>query len=176
MRSLLKRIIGIFQLDTVRRFPELWVATILVFTVVSGIGEGNELNCNKCHTSFDKAKIRNLGLPMKKEHRELQFHHMENLSNCLMCHAENSVNQFVLLDGSLISSDKYPMLCGQCHGPIYMDWKEGIHGKLINKGKDEARVLKCGECHEPHQPKFKKMKAAQAPKVPKLSVKKTEEE
>ena len=81
-----------------------------------------------------------------------------------------------MLDGEIISSKESPRLCGQCHGPIYIDWKEGIHGKLFGKGTDKARKFLCLECHEPHDPKFKKMKAEAPPHHPKLLIEKGNEE
>ncbi len=137
---------------------------------------GDNYPCLKCHQNFSKAKILNLTLPLKKEHQSLSFKHMKNEKSCLLCHSDNSPNELNMLDGKKISMSESPQLCGQCHGPIYFDWQEGIHGKLFGKGTDQKRKFICAECHDPHNPKFKKMKAEAPPTRPKLGIAKVEHE
>jgi formate-dependent nitrite reductase cytochrome c552 subunit len=136
----------------------------------------NGFPCTRCHSSFDKEKVSRITLPLKKDHQGLSVQHMKNEKNCMLCHSQKSTNELVMLDGRLIPYKESPQLCGQCHGPIYFDWKEGIHGKLFGKGTENKRKFICAECHDPHSPKFKKMKADAPPHRPKLGVDKVEEE
>jgi hypothetical protein len=77
-----------------------------------------------------------------------------------------------MLDGSQIDMKDPSGLCGQCHGPIYSDWQQGIHGKLSAKGTATQEKINCTTCHNPHDPKFKQFMADPAPKKPKLLIEK----
>ncbi|MGZ3694652.1 MAG: hypothetical protein ACXWQO_10755 [Bdellovibrionota bacterium] len=130
--------------------------------------------CSSCHTGFPRKTAQNLRLPLQKEHRNLVFQHMNDPKKCALCHAEKEPNKLVLLDGATISMNESPQLCGQCHGPIYLDWKEGIHGKRFGKGTAKNVKFLCVACHDPHSPKFKKMKSDPPPHKPKFGVEKKE--
>ena len=95
---------------------------------------------------------------------------------CLDCH--NADNRQTLVDnfGGEISFDQPQKLCGKCHGPIYRDWREGIHGKRIGDWRKEGkkRWWVCTECHNPHDIQqgernrgFAQLPPENAPELPK---------
>ena len=71
---------------------------------------------------------------------------------CLDCHS--SKNRDVLIDhrDQEISFNQPQLLCGKCHGPIFHDWRKGIHGKRIGQWdkNGKKRWWLCTECHNPH--------------------------
>ncbi len=73
--------------------------------------------------------------------------------------------------GNPISFNQPQKLCGKCHGQIYRDWRDGIHGKRIGSWRDggKKRWWVCTECHNPHdvQPGFKQLAPEPAPALPK---------
>jgi len=80
---------------------------------------------------------------------------------CLNCHHPTNRNAFVDYDGSEIPQKDVVLLCGKCHGPVYRDWKAGVHGRQNGFWKadlGEKTKLRCIQCHDPHQPKFQPMK------------------
>lgn len=95
---------------------------------------------------------------------------------CLDCH--NPKNRATLIDnfGEEVSFNQPQKLCGKCHGPIYRDWREGIHGKRIGmwtKG-GKKRWWVCTECHNPHDVQqgdrnsgFASLQPEKAPALPK---------
>ena len=127
--------------------------------------------CSSCHKTYSVEKLQ---LPLTKDHRTLVFRHMKDETKCLLCHSQEEPDKLVLLDGAKISLNQSPQLCGQCHGPVYLNWKEGIHGKRFGKGTPKNQKLLCASCHNPHSPKFKKMQADPPPHRPKLGVEKRE--
>ena len=54
--------------------------------------------------------------------------------------------------GDPVSIDQPQLLCGKCHGEVYRDWREGIHGKRIGEWASTGtkRWFVCTECHNPH--------------------------
>ncbi|MCP3678006.1 MAG: hypothetical protein GY721_10580 [Deltaproteobacteria bacterium] len=91
---------------------------------------------------------------------------------CLDCH--NATNRDTLIShrGEEISFNQPMRLCGKCHGQIYSDWRDGIHGKRIGnwtKG-GKKRWWVCTECHNPHSVqlrRFQPIKPERAPALPK---------
>jgi uncharacterized CHY-type Zn-finger protein len=119
--------------------------------------------CTNCHDG------QMVPYPTSKEPRQLSMHqdivgdsmklqHGRGAIWCLDCH--NSTNRDTLIDhkGSEISFNQPQRLCGKCHGQIYSDWREGIHGKRIGmwaKG-GMKRWWVCTECHNPHMVQVKR--------------------
>ncbi len=50
---------------------------------------------------------------------------------CLNCHSAENRSKLIDNFGKEISFNQPQKLCGKCHGPIYRDWRDGIHGKRI---------------------------------------------
>lgn len=116
--------------------------------------------CSKCHSyrPVDKRK-RNLVL----YHTNIVLKHAEKQRWCLDCHEGDKLR---LPNGELIDYDKPYMLCGQCHGTIFRDWKVGIHGKTSGMWSGEKVYRVCVSCHDPHQPKFKQIEPEKQPMRP----------
>ena len=71
---------------------------------------------------------------------------------CLDCHHSDKRNKLGDNFGNEISFDQSQKLCGKCHGPVYRDWRDGIHGKRIGEWASDGkkRWFVCTECHNPH--------------------------
>lgn len=118
---------------------------------------GWSYNCMECHKllpakwHYDRRMV---------EHENIHLEHGNN-RYCLNCHHPTNRNAFVDYDGAEIAEQDVVQLCAKCHGTIYRDWKEGVHGRrngFWNKSKGVQTQLRCIQCHDPHQPKFKSMK------------------
>ncbi|MCK9364323.1 MAG: hypothetical protein M0P74_12095 [Syntrophales bacterium] len=120
--------------------------------------------CSNCHAGMEvNAKKREL----KDEHANIKLHHAENDRWCLDCHNPTDRDKLKLANGDKIQFTESHLLCGQCHGNIYRDWKVGIHGKRIGYFKGGERVyFLCVNCHNPHDPKFKSLKPEPPPIKP----------
>lgn len=95
---------------------------------------------------------------------------------CLDCHNERKRNTLVDNFGQPISFNEPQKLCGKCHGSIYRDWRDGIHGKRIGEWASEGkkRWFVCTECHNPHDVQqgarnsgFAQLEPELAPRLPK---------
>jgi Zn finger protein HypA/HybF involved in hydrogenase expression len=95
---------------------------------------------------------------------------------CLDCHHPTKRNKLFDNFGRLIDFNQPQKLCGKCHGPVYRDWREGIHGKRIGEwaSNGKKRWFVCTECHNPHNVQqgkrnagFRQLKPEPAPKLPK---------
>ncbi len=126
-------------------------------------------------------------LPKNKKPRKLTMHkdlvpdslslqHGRGGIWCLDCHNAKKRNKFIDNFGGEISFDQPQKLCGKCHGPVYRDWREGIHGKRIGEWASDGkkRWFVCTECHNPHDVQqgarnrgFKQLVPEPAPKLPK---------
>ncbi len=106
----------------------------------------------------------------------MQLRHGRGALWCLNCHS--ATNRTALIDhfGREISFNQPQKLCGKCHGQVYRDWRDGIHGKRIgmwDKG-GKKRWWVCTECHNPHDIQqgsrnsgFARLSPELAPELPK---------
>lgn len=71
---------------------------------------------------------------------------------CLDCHHPTQRNKLIDNLGATLSFDQPQLLCGKCHGDVYRDWRDGIHGKRIGEWASNGtkRWFVCTECHNPH--------------------------
>ncbi|MDP2729469.1 MAG: c-type cytochrome [Dehalococcoidales bacterium] len=111
--------------------------------VINPVSEEGVLpDCFRCHTR------------VLKGHDKLG----EGSGACLICHSGTHMGMLRLFDGTELSPEDSPKLCGQCHSAHYAAWQEGTHG--IVAGREERTGLpivvkpKCADCHEPHQPQM----------------------
>lgn len=119
--------------------------------------------CGNCHAGMEvNTKRREL----KDEHQNIKLRHAENVRWCLDCHNPGNRDKLRLVNGDLISFGESYLLCGQCHGNIYRDWKAGIHGKRTGYFNGKKTYLLCVHCHNPHDPKFKPIKPEPPPYRP----------
>ncbi|MBE9516442.1 MAG: hypothetical protein IME93_05640 [Proteobacteria bacterium] len=135
-----------------------------------------------CHNGTFPAPVKN------KNPRKLAMMHLDlvpdslNLQHgrgeiwCLDCHSAKKRNVFIDHFGKEISFDQPQKLCGKCHGQVYRDWREGIHGKRIGEwaSNGKKRWFTCTECHNPHDvvqgarnSGFKQLAPEPAPILPK---------
>ena len=82
-------------------------------------------------------------------------------------------------DEPVFEHDIQPLLaakCGKCHGPLYKDWRVGLHGKRIGEWASDGkkRWFVCTECHNPHDVQqgernsgFAQIEPEAAPQLPK---------
>jgi len=115
--------------------------------------------CSECHADLEVNETR----------RDLDFHeeivlkHAEEQRWCLDCHNPNNRDKLRLANGQVIFFEKSYLLCGQCHGTIYRDWKAGVHGKRTGQWNGRKQYRLCVHCHNPHNPKFKPLKPLPPP-------------
>jgi hypothetical protein len=107
------------------------------------------------------------------ERRELTYHQNIQLKNhaekqrwCLDCHNPDDRDKLRLASGKLISFEESYLLCGQCHGPVFKDWRTGVHGKRTGYWNGDKLYRLCAHCHNPHNPKFRSVKPLPPPKHP----------
>ena len=125
--------------------------------------------------------------PKDKNPRLLQMHqdivpdsmklsHGRGAVWCLDCHHATQRNKLIDNFGKPVSFDQPQVLCGKCHGPIYRDWRDGIHGKRIGEwaSTGKKRWFVCTECHNPHDVQqgnrnsgFAQLAPELAPRLPK---------
>ena len=100
-------------------------------------------------------------------HRNIQVNHGGVRVWCLDCHHPDRRNYLLpLSDGKLIKFEHSYLLCGKCHGTIFRDWRNGIHGKRTGYWNGKKEYLLCVNCHNPHDPKFKPIHPMPPPKRP----------
>ena len=104
---------------------------------------------------------------LKEEHTNIKLHHAESMRWCLDCHDAGNRDKLKLASGDLIDFTESYILCGQCHGTNYRDWKAGIHGKRTGYFDGKKMYYLCVHCHNPHDPKFKPLKPEPPPYRPK---------
>ncbi len=112
--------------------------------------------CTDCHRIFD-VHARPEG--DRLQHRHIVLDHGIN-DQCRNCHNYENMNQLVLYDGEPVAYADVPRLCQKCHGPVFMDWERGIHGRVNGSWDAERgtpRKLKCIQCHDPHRPRHPAM-------------------
>jgi hypothetical protein len=95
----------------------------------------------------------------------------EDYFPCSDCHADGCHNpddrdSLRLANGTLIGFDESYRLCGQCHGTIFRDWREGIHGRREGYWNGAKSYLLCAHCHNPHAPRFQAIEPLPPPVRP----------
>lgn len=116
--------------------------------------------CTNCH------KFRPVNKEKRKltlNHTNIELKHAEKKRWCYDCHDGDKLR---LPNGELVEYDKPYLLCGQCHGTIFRDWKAGIHGKTVGRWTGDKVFYVCVSCHDPHKPKFKQIEPEKQPLRP----------
>ncbi|MCP4487201.1 MAG: hypothetical protein GY820_07775 [Gammaproteobacteria bacterium] len=126
-------------------------------------------------------------VPTSMEPRPLKMHqdivpdsmdlqHGRGAMWCLNCHSAENRTRLIDHFGNEISFNQPQKLCGKCHGQVYRDWRDGIHGKRIGmwKTSGKKRWWTCTECHNPHDVQqgmrnsgFAQLQPEPAPALPK---------
>lgn len=118
--------------------------------------------CSECHADMEPDRERReLGF-----HEEITIHHGPADRWCFDCHNADDRDHLRLANGTLVGFDESYKLCGQCHGTIYRDWREGIHGRRRGYWNGAKSYLLCAHCHNPHQPRFAPLEPKPAPVRP----------
>jgi hypothetical protein len=113
--------------------------------------------CATCHNGatvpFPKdKKPRLIAMHQDIVENSLQLKHGRGAIWCLDCHNATNRNKLIDRQGNELSFNQPQRLCGSCHGEVYIDWREGIHGKRIGAWATggKKRWWVCTECHNPH--------------------------
>lgn len=116
--------------------------------------------CSDCHADQETNPNRR---ELTEMHEDIKIiNHAEDQRWCLDCHNPDDRDYLRLASGKLVSFEESYLLCGQCHGTIFRDWKAGIHGRRTGDWNGKKLYRLCVHCHNPHQPRFKPI----APKPP----------
>jgi hypothetical protein len=119
--------------------------------------------CSNCHAGMT---VNTRKRELQAEHTTIKLHHAENVRWCLDCHSAGNRDKLRLMNGEKINFSESYLLCGQCHGNIYRDWKVGIHGKRTGYFNGPKTYFLCVNCHNPHDPQFKPIKPEPPPYRP----------
>jgi len=160
-------------------FPEIEFDVQLPSAVVEAVGneqaggfnvppppfsEDGIFPCSDCHVDLDvDPEPRELGM-----HEQIQINHGPKDRWCLDCHNADDRDHLRLANGTLVGFDESYKLCGQCHGTIFRDWREGIHGRRQGYWNGAKSYLLCAHCHDPHAPAFKPIKPLPPPVRPRF--------
>jgi len=121
--------------------------------------------CSDCHEDQEVNPERRV---LEDMHEDIQIiNHNEEERWCLDCHNPDDRDVLRLASGRLVSFEESYLLCGQCHGTIFRDWKAGIHGRRTGEWNGEKTYRLCVHCHNPHQPRFKPLAPLPPPVKPK---------
>ena len=129
------------------------------FLVPSAVSQEN-FPCSRCHNfrAADRTKRK-----LKEYHSNIELKHAEDQRWCYDCHEGDRLR---LQNGRLIAFTESYVLCGQCHGTIYRDWKAGIHGKRSGEWDGDKLYRVCANCHDPHKPRFSSIEPKKPPMKP----------
>ncbi len=131
--------------------------------------------CTACHNGETvpvptSTKPRQLYMHQDIVPNSLDLKHGKGAIWCLNCHSAKNRDKLIDHFGNEISFNQPQKLCGKCHGQIYRDWRDGIHGKRTGSWRPNGkrRWWTCTECHNPHdmEPPFKQLEPEWAPELP----------
>ena len=116
--------------------------------------------CSKCHRHL---KPNSEKRALELAHTNVTLKHAETQRWCLDCHEGDKLR---LPNGELVEYEKSFVLCGQCHGTVFRDWKTGIHGKRTGAWNGERYYRLCVSCHDAHEPRYRPIQPKPAPVKP----------
>ncbi len=119
--------------------------------------------CTECHAEMEPDVERRV---LEDMHDDIVLDHGPKERWCFDCHNVDDRDRLRLANGTLIGFDESYRLCGQCHGTIFRDWRQGIHGRRVGYWNGPKRYLLCANCHNPHAPKFRPIKPLPPPVRP----------
>lgn len=120
--------------------------------------------CSDCHDPSIEVNTTRRELTMV--HTEIVLEHDAEHRWCLDCHSATDRDMLHLAGGTLVSFEQSYMLCGQCHGDKYRDWRAGIHGRRTGRWDGDKQYSLCVHCHDAHSPKFRLIEPMPAPRPP----------
>ena len=113
--------------------------------------------CGFCHENLDMIKKYEMIYDHPVDVYEHSVHGMAAkggiyvAATCNDCHSTEGTAHKILSPGHPESSiNKYNIAstCGECHKGVEQDYREGIHGKLVERGQMDAPT--CTGCHGEH--------------------------
>jgi len=119
--------------------------------------------CTWCHEDMDVNYERR---ELVDFHDDILLEHGPEERWCFDCHAAEDRDNLRLANGTRVGFDESYRLCGQCHGTIYRDWREGIHGRRRGFWNGAKSYLLCAHCHNPHSPAFRPLEPLPPPVRP----------
>jgi hypothetical protein len=110
--------------------------------------------CSECHKDrpADPRERR-----LTKFHSRIEVAHGSGVLWCYRCHTADAIDQLHLPDGTRLSFDQVPELCGGCHGNVLRDFGFGVHGLTTGQWNGTQHRAPCTFCHDPHHPAFPEM-------------------
>ena len=109
--------------------------------------------CAKCHADLKIVKKYDIPNPSAYE-SYLKSIHFKRIKEgdkasavCNNCHSSHSL-QPSTDPSSMIYRSNIPKTCGQCHGDVYEQYSESVHGKAALAGVTDSPV--CTDCHREH--------------------------
>ncbi len=135
--------------------PEVEAAAVSdtpkTFRVRQSLAYEDYFPCTDCHGEMEPNLERRV---LEEMHDDIQLKHGPESRWCFDCHNSDDRDRLRLADGTLIGFDESYRLCGQCHGTIFRDWREGIHGRREGYWNGAKSYQLCSHCHNPHAPRF----------------------
>ena len=128
--------------------------------------------CTTCHDNKER-KTNPTPRKLVDMHDDIVLKHAPRMW-CLDCHNPDQRDYLRLAGGERLEFTRSFLLCAQCHGDKYRDWRYGIHGKRTGSWRGAKQYLLCVHCHSPHQPRFKPLKPLPPP-VPPSEIRREEE-
>lgn len=119
--------------------------------------------CSECHADMEVNPEPRI---LEYFHEDIELDHGPADRWCFDCHNPEDRNRLRLINGTLIGFDESYRLCGQCHGTIFRDWRNGIHGRRRGFWNGPKSYLLCAHCHNPHSPAFKGIEPLPPPVEP----------
>jgi hypothetical protein len=119
--------------------------------------------CSDCHADMEVRRERR---ELEEMHDDIELDHGPADRWCFDCHNPDDRDRLRLANGTLIGFEESYRLCGQCHGTIYRDWREGIHGRRSGFWNGDKSYLLCAHCHNPHRPRFQPIEPLPPPVRP----------
>lgn len=119
--------------------------------------------CSDCHGEMEVNRERR---ELEEMHDDIVLDHGPKERWCFDCHNPDDRDSLRLANGTLISFEESYRLCGQCHGTIFRDWRQGIHGRRDGYWNGAKSYLLCANCHNPHAPRFQPIKPLPPPVRP----------
>ncbi len=119
--------------------------------------------CSECHADMEVNRERRV---LEDMHDDIVLDHGPKERWCFDCHNPDDRDSLRLANGTLISFEESYRLCGQCHGTIYRDWRQGIHGRREGYWNGAKSYLLCAHCHNPHAPRFQPIEPLPPPVRP----------
>jgi formate-dependent nitrite reductase cytochrome c552 subunit len=132
---------------------------------LDALGRPTQVTCVTCHSMRRPAALPTSGAELDEFHQGLELRHGD--LTCGACHVIGDQDQLRKADGTLVPMAEAMVLCAQCHGPQFRDFRHGAHGGMTGHWDRSVggQVRRhCVECHDPHDPAFRPMQPAPPPR------------